>query len=113
MHAESPSITNLPPPPPPPPRARSAHQYDYDAQTVMGFLQTYGLAQDFKINIEPNHTTLAGHAPEHDILAAARYGMLGSIDANTGGWVWWVGRIGVVFRFVFMLTDQLADRLAE
>lgn len=62
----------------------SAHQYDYDAQTVMAFLRTYGLEKDFKINIEPNHTTLAGHAPEHDILLAAQYGMLGSIDANTG-----------------------------
>jgi hypothetical protein len=54
---------------------------------VVGFLKTYGLDGHFKINIEPNHTTLAGHAPEHDILIAAQYGMLGSIDANTGKWV--------------------------
>lgn len=74
----------------PKPKEPSAHQYDYDAQTVIAFLKTYGLDRDFKINIEPNHTTLAGHAPEHDIMIASQYGMLGSIDANTGnpslGW---------------------------
>lgn len=75
-----PHITPTPTPFP----QNSAHQYDYDAQTVIAFLKTYGLDQDFKINIEPNHTTLAGHAPEHDIIIASQYGMLGSIDANTG-----------------------------
>ena len=50
------------------------HQYDYDAQTVMGFLDHYGLARDFKLNIEPNHTTLAGHAFYHDIVVASQYG---------------------------------------
>lgn len=74
----------------PKPKEPSAHQYDYDAQTVMGFLKTYNLDQDFKLNIEPNHTTLAGHDYEHDLVFASRYGMLGSIDANTGspnlGW---------------------------
>jgi len=53
-------------------------------------LKTYGLDKDFKLNIEPNHTTLAGHSYEHDIKLASEYGMLGSIDANTGdqslGW---------------------------
>ncbi len=68
----------------PKPKEPSAHQYDYDAQTVTGFLKTYGLDKDFKINIEPNHTTLAGHCAEHDIVVAAQYKMLGSIDANTG-----------------------------
>jgi len=74
------------------PKARepTAHQYDYDAQTVMGFLHTYGLAKDFKVNIEPNHTTLAGHDYEHDLRMASAYGMLGSIDCNAGqpylGW---------------------------
>merc|ERR1712232_1314944 len=74
------------------PKAREPtfHQYDYDAQTVMGFLNFYGLAQDFKINIEPNHTTLAGHDYEHCIRMSAEFGMLGSVDCNAGqpylGW---------------------------
>lgn len=74
----------------PKPKEPSRHQYDYDAQTVMSFLHQYGLTQHFKLNIEPNHTTLAGHPYEHDIIFASAYGMLGSIDANTGspdlGW---------------------------
>jgi xylose isomerase len=74
----------------PKPREPCKHQYDYDAQTTMCFLQHYGLKDEFKLNIEPNHTTLAGHAPEHDIFMAAAYDMLGSIDSNTGdvllGW---------------------------
>lgn len=74
----------------PKPREPTKHQYDYDAQTVMSFLQYYGLQDDFKLNIEPNHTTLAGHDYEHDLMMASRYGMLGSVDSNTGdpllGW---------------------------
>jgi xylose isomerase len=74
----------------PKPREPCKHQYDYDAQTVMGFLHTYGLEDHFKTNVEPNHTTLAGHNFEHDIIFSSIYGMLGSIDANTGdmtlGW---------------------------
>merc|ERR1712228_927077 len=74
----------------PKPREPTAHQYDYDAQTVIGFLKTYGLDKDFKINVEPNHTTLAGHDYEHDLRVASAYGMLGSIDCNAGqpylGW---------------------------
>jgi len=74
----------------PKPREPTKHQYDYDAQTVIGFLKHYNLDKDFKLNIEPNHTTLAGHDYEHDIEVASRYGMLGSIDSNTGdtllGW---------------------------
>jgi xylose isomerase len=74
----------------PKPREPMKHQYDYDAQTCMAFLHEYGLEKDFKLNIEPNHTTLAGHAQEHDILVSSAYGMLGSIDSNTGdtllGW---------------------------
>jgi len=74
----------------PKPREPTKHQYDYDAQTVIGFLKTYGLDKDFKLNIEPNHTTLAGHDYEHDIEIASRFGFLGSIDSNTGdtllGW---------------------------
>ena len=74
----------------PKPREPTKHQYDYDAQTVIGFLKHYGLDKDFKLNIEPNHTTLAGHSYEHDLLVASKYGMLGSVDANTGdellGW---------------------------
>ncbi|KAJ1551162.1 hypothetical protein HK096_002790, partial [Nowakowskiella sp. JEL0078] len=74
----------------PKPKEPTKHQYDYDAQTVIGFLRTYGLENDFKTNIEPNHTTLAGHAYEHDIVFSAAYDILGSIDCNTGdenlGW---------------------------
>jgi xylose isomerase len=74
----------------PKPREPMKHQYDYDAQTVMGFLQHYGLDKEFKVNIEPNHTTLAGHEYVHDIHVSSKYGYLGSIDANTGdellGW---------------------------
>jgi xylose isomerase len=66
------------------------HQYDVDAQTVIGFLRHYGLDADFKLNIEANHATLAGHSSEHDLQMAADAGMLGSIDANRGnpqnGW---------------------------
>ena len=66
------------------------NQYDYDAQTTLHFLKEYGLEDHFKLNIEPNHTTLAGHAPEHDIAMASAFGKLGSIDSNTGdpllGW---------------------------
>jgi xylose isomerase len=74
----------------PKPREPSSHQYDYDAQTVIGFLKHYGLDKDFKVNIEPNHTTLAGHSFEHDIIMSSKFSYLGSIDANTGtpelGW---------------------------
>ena len=59
-------------------------------QTVIGFLKTYGLDKDIKLNIEPNHTTMAGHSYEHDCAFASAYGFLGSIDSNTGdtslGW---------------------------
>lgn len=51
----------------------SRHQYDYDAQTVMAFLHQYGLSNHFKLNIEPNHTTLAGHPYEHDVIFSSAY----------------------------------------
>ena len=74
----------------PKPREPTKHQYDYDAQTVMGFLDHYNLSEHFACNIEPNHTTLAGHAYEHDLMMSSKYGMLGSVDCNTGdtlvGW---------------------------
>uniref|UniRef100_A0A2P2I0B7 Xylose isomerase n=2 Tax=Hirondellea gigas TaxID=1518452 RepID=A0A2P2I0B7_9CRUS len=74
----------------PKPKEPTRHQYDYDAQTVMSFLSQYELGQHFKLNIEPNHTTLAGHCYEHDVVMASIFGKLGSIDANTGspdlGW---------------------------
>jgi xylose isomerase len=74
----------------PKPREPTCHQYDYDAQTVIGFLHQYGLQNEFKLNIEPNHTTLAGHDYEHDLRMASACGMLGSIDCNAGqpylGW---------------------------
>jgi len=66
------------------------HQYDVDSQTVIGFLRHYGLEQDFKLNIEANHATLAGHSSAHDLQMAVDAGMLGSVDANRGnaqnGW---------------------------
>ncbi|XP_053084032.1 xylose isomerase isoform X1 [Pangasianodon hypophthalmus] len=74
----------------PKPKEPCKHQYDYDAMSVIGFLKHFGLDKDFKLNIEPNHTTLAGHSYEHDIIMASVFGMLGSVDANTGspdlGW---------------------------
>ena len=66
------------------------HQYDADAQTVIGFLRHFGLDGDFRVNVEANHATLAGHAFAHELQMCADAGMLGSIDANRGnpqnGW---------------------------
>ena len=74
----------------PKPMEPTKHQYDYDSSTVIGFLRHYGLDKDFKLNIEANHATLAGHSFVHDLQVAADAGMLGSIDANKGdpqnGW---------------------------
>ncbi|MCW3467471.1 xylose isomerase [Chitinophaga nivalis] len=74
----------------PKPCEPTKHQYDYDSATVIGFLRYYGLDQDFKLNIEVNHATLAGHTFQHELQVAADAGMLGSIDANRGdnqnGW---------------------------
>lgn len=74
----------------PKPAEPSKHQYDFDSATVVGFLNLYGLQDDFKINIEVNHATLAGHTFQHELQVAANANMLGSIDANRGdyqnGW---------------------------
>jgi xylose isomerase len=74
----------------PKPMEPTKHQYDFDSETVIGFLRHYGLDKDFKLNIEVNHATLAGHTFQHELQAAADAGMLGSIDANRGdyqnGW---------------------------
>ena len=74
----------------PKPMEPSKHQYDFDAATVLGFLTKYGLMDDFKLNIEVNHATLALHTFEHELQIAADNGLLGSIDANRGdyqnGW---------------------------
>ncbi len=74
----------------PKPKEPMKHQYDFDAATAIGFLRQYGLDKDFKMNIEANHATLAGHTFEHDLRVSAINGMLGSIDANQGdpqlGW---------------------------
>jgi xylose isomerase len=74
----------------PKPCEPSKHQYDYDAATVISFLKTYDLMEDFKLNIEVNHATLAGHSFQHELQVAADAGLLGSIDANRGdyqnGW---------------------------
>ena len=74
----------------PKPKEPMKHQYDFDAATAIGFLKQYGLDKDFKLNIEANHATLAGHTFEHDLRIASINHMLGSIDANQGdpllGW---------------------------
>ena len=74
----------------PKPMEPSKHQYDVDVATVIGFLRAHGLEKDFKLNVEANHATLAGHSFSHELQVAADAGMLGSIDANRGdpqnGW---------------------------
>ncbi len=74
----------------PKPMEPTKHQYDADTETVVGFLKAHGLDKDFKVNIEVNHATLAGHTFEHELAVAVDNGMLGSIDANRGdyqnGW---------------------------
>ena len=74
----------------PKPKEPMKHQYDYDAATAIGFLRQYGLDKDFKMNIEANHATLAGHTFQHELRISRINDMLGSIDANQGdimlGW---------------------------
>lgn len=74
----------------PKPMEPTKHQYDFDTATAIGFLKEYGLENDFKINIEVNHATLAQHTFQHELTVAAKSNMLGSIDANRGdyqnGW---------------------------
>ncbi len=74
----------------PKPAEPTKHQYDYDSETVHGFLARHGLEDEFRLNIEANHATLAGHSFHHEIAYATAHGMLGSVDANRGdpqnGW---------------------------
>ena len=74
----------------PKPCEPSKHQYDYDCETVIGFLRQFDLLNDFSLNIEVNHATLAGHTFQHELQVAADAGLLGSMDANRGdyqnGW---------------------------
>ena len=74
----------------PKPKEPTKHQYDFDSATVIGFLRHYGLDKDFKLNIEANHATLAGHTFAHELRLARDTGFFGSIDANQGdmllGW---------------------------
>ena len=74
----------------PKPKEPTKHQYDFDAATTMAFIQKYDLQDDFKLNLEANHATLAGHTFEHELCVARSYNALGSIDANQGdvllGW---------------------------
>jgi xylose isomerase len=74
----------------PKPMEPTKHQYDFDTETVIGFLRHFGLDKDFKLNIEVNHATLAGHTFDHELQMAVDAGLLGSIDANRGdnqnGW---------------------------
>ena len=71
----------------PKPKEPMKHQYDFDAATAIGFVRQYGLDKDFKMNIEANHATLAGHTFQHDLRVSAMNGMLGSIDANQGDYL--------------------------
>ena len=73
----------------PKPGEPMTHQYDYDAATVLGFLREFDLQEDFRLNIEANHCTLAGHTFAHDLTLAASAGMLGSVDANAGAILGW------------------------
>lgn len=74
----------------PKPQEPTKHQYDWDASTTMGFLNQYGLSDEFKLNIECNHATLSGHSCHHELEISRIFGFLGNIDANTGdpqtGW---------------------------
>ncbi len=74
----------------PKPKEPTKHQYDFDAATCMNFLRAYHLENDFKLNVEANHATLAGHTFQHELRTAALNNALGSIDANQGdlflGW---------------------------
>lgn len=71
----------------PKPKEPMKHQYDFDAATAIGFFRRYGLDKDFKLNVEANHATLAGHTFEHELRISAINGMLGSIDANQGDYL--------------------------
>lgn len=71
----------------PKPKEPMKHQYDFDAATAIGFLKAHGLDKDFKLNIEANHATLAGHTFEHELRISAINGMLGSVDANQGDYL--------------------------
>ncbi len=85
----------------PKPCEPTKHQYDYDVAAVAGFLRKYGLEKEFKLNLEVNHATLAGHTFEHELALAASQGLLGSVDVNRGdpqnGWD----------------TDQFPNQLGE
>jgi xylose isomerase len=71
----------------PKPKEPMKHQYDFDAATAIGFLKAHGLDKDFKMNIEANHATLAGHTFQHELRISRINGMLGSIDANQGDYL--------------------------
>jgi xylose isomerase len=74
----------------PKPQEPTKHQYDYDSATVLGFLVRHGLASEYRVNIEVNHATLAGHSFHHEIATAISTGVFGSVDINRGdyqnGW---------------------------
>jgi xylose isomerase len=74
----------------PKPKEPTTHQYDFDAAACLNFLRQYGLTDHFKLNLETNHATLAGHTMMHDMIVASSAGLLGSVDANRGdlllGW---------------------------
>jgi xylose isomerase len=71
----------------PKPKEPTKHQYDFDAAACLNFLRAYGLLDRVKLNIETNHATLAGHTMMHELEYSRMQGVLGSIDANRGGWL--------------------------
>ncbi|KAM3220694.1 xylose isomerase [Capsicum annuum] len=92
----------------PKPQEPTKHQYDWDAATSANFLRKYGLIGDFKLNIECNHATLAGHSCHHELETARINGLLGNIDANTGD-----PQIGILLRDAGWDTDQFLMDVAE
>src|SRR6185369_16820685 len=83
----------------PKPHEPTKHQYDFDTATVLGFLRAHDLYDWFKINVEANHATLAGHTFEHELTVAAAENKLGSVDANAGDLL--LGYGSIPFQFVF------------
>jgi xylose isomerase len=74
----------------PKPQEPTKHQYDYDGATILGFLERHDLAGEYRLNLEVNHATLAGHSFHHEVAYAIAHGVFGSVDANRGdyqnGW---------------------------
>ena len=95
----------------PKPKEPMKHQYDFDAATAIGFLRRYGLDKDFKMNIEANHATLAGHTFQHELRISAINGMLGSVDANQGDYLLGWDTDEFPFNVKFLNREDLPEDL--